>query len=124
MIRMAPRPEPAVPAWHAAFLAMLPAIVTQARFAFRRPQSRGPRRCHPGSDCQRLGGLRPAGPTEQSRTRLPECLARYAVAQIQDGRRVGNRLNVRDVLSPYAQKQKDIKVERLDRFDEKDNEWV
>ena len=28
------------------------------------------------------------------------------------------------MLSPYAQQQKGIHVERLDRFDEEDNEWV
>jgi hypothetical protein len=54
----------------------------------------------------------------------PTVLARYAVAQIHDGRRVGNRLNVRDVLSPYAQRQKAIHVERLDRFDKDDGQWI
>ena len=35
MICRAPRPKSAPPAWHAQFLAMLPVIRTQARFAFR-----------------------------------------------------------------------------------------
>jgi DNA-directed RNA polymerase sigma subunit (sigma70/sigma32) len=54
----------------------------------------------------------------------PTVLARYAVAQIQDGRRVGSRLNVRDVLSPYAQKHKGIHVERLDHFDREEDQWI
>ena len=36
----------------------------------------------------------------------PTVLARYAVAQIKDGRRVGNSLNCQEVLSPYAQRLK------------------
>jgi hypothetical protein len=53
----------------------------------------------------------------------PTVLARYAVAQIRDGRRVGNHLNIKDVLSEYAQKQKDFHVERLDRFNDEENTW-
>lgn len=42
----------------------------------------------------------------KSELAYPSVLARYAVAQFQDGRRLGNRRNVREVLSPYAQKRK------------------
>ena len=51
-------------------------------------------------------------------------MARYAVAQVKDGRKVGSKLNVRDVLSSYCQKRKKINVERLDRFDEEENAWA
>ena len=50
-------------------------------------------------------------------------LARYAVAQIRDGRRVGSKSNVRDVSSPYAQMRKGFQVERLDRYDKTDGQW-
>jgi hypothetical protein len=50
------------------------------------------------------------------------CL-RYAVAQIRDGRRVGAKLNIRDVSSPYARMRKGFQVERLDRFDKGENAW-
>jgi hypothetical protein len=53
----------------------------------------------------------------------PTVLAKYAVAQINDGRRVGNRLNVRDVSSVYCQRRKKITMERLDHFDEDENIW-
>jgi hypothetical protein len=53
----------------------------------------------------------------------PGVLARYAVAQMQAGRRVGNRLNIRDVASPYAQKMKGIRLERLDGYDPVDQQW-
>ena len=50
-------------------------------------------------------------------------LATYAVAQYRAGRRVGNRLNVREVLSEHAQQRKRFTVESLDRFDEEENQW-
>ncbi len=46
----------------------------------------------------------------------PSVLARFAVAQFRSGRRVGNRLNCRDVLSECAQRSKGFRVERLDKF--------
>ena len=54
----------------------------------------------------------------------PTVLAKYAVAQINDGRRMGNRLNVREVLSPDAQRLKGFKVERLDHFHPEENAWT
>jgi hypothetical protein len=50
-------------------------------------------------------------------------LAQYAIKQVRGGRRVGTKLNVRDVSSEYAQREKGITVERLDRFDEENGEW-
>ena len=53
----------------------------------------------------------------------PTVLARYAVAQVNDGRKVGRKLNIRDVLSPYCQKRKDVTVERLDKFGTDEGCW-
>jgi len=50
-------------------------------------------------------------------------LARFGVAQVYDGRRVGNRLRIGDVLSPYARRRKGFVVEYLNRFDRRQNEW-
>jgi len=47
---------------------------------------------------------------------FPSALARFAVAQARDGRRVGGSLNVRDVSSEYAQRRKQLQVQRLDLF--------
>jgi hypothetical protein len=44
-------------------------------------------------------------------------LALYAIKQIHAGRRVGTKLNVRDVSSPYCQRQKRVRLQRLDRRD-------
>jgi hypothetical protein len=54
---------------------------------------------------------------------FPSALARFAVAQVRQGRQVGARLNVRDVTSRYAQQKKGFHVERLDQFDVTSDEW-
>ena len=41
-------------------------------------------------------------------------LANFAIRQVLDGRRVGNKLNIHDVTSPYAQRRSGIRIERLD----------
>jgi hypothetical protein len=63
---------------------------------------------------------------QQGRVALayPTVLARYGVAQVRDGRRVGAKLNIRDPLSRYCQKRKGVVVERLDVFDEEENAWA
>jgi hypothetical protein len=50
-------------------------------------------------------------------------LAGYGVAQVRDGRKVGCRLNICDVSSQYCQRRKNVVVERLDKFDEEENQW-
>lgn len=124
MIRLtSPRRRP-VPSWHQRFLAMLPAIETHARLVFRHlgPEARAD--AVQETIANALVAFVRLVQLEKTDVAYPSALARYAVAQVQDGRRVGNRLNVRDVLSPYAQKQKGIQVERLDRFDEEEGQWV
>ena len=111
------------PAWHQVFIGMLPAIVAHAKISFRhlRPDARAEaiqeatcNACCAVARLAELGKLDLAYPTP---------LARFAVAQVRDGRKVGCRLNVRDVLSPYCQHRKRIAVERLDRFDEEEGQW-
>jgi hypothetical protein len=54
---------------------------------------------------------------------FPSVLARYAVAQIRAGRRVGSRLRVGDVMSNYSQFRKGFEVQRLDQLDEQEGKW-
>jgi len=44
-------------------------------------------------------------------------LARCGVLRVKDGRKVGSRRNAQDALSEHGQQQRQIAVERLDRFD-------
>jgi hypothetical protein len=59
----------------------------------------------------------------QSDRASPTSLARFAIAQVRLGRRVGNRLRIRDVLSHYAQFRKGFHVESLDNYDNDENCW-
>lgn len=112
-----------VPAWHNLFLAMLPTIVAHARFAFRhlRPEARE----EAAAECVANAFVAFARLVQLGKVDLayPSVLARYAVAQVRDHRKVGGRLNVKDVLSGYAQGRKGFVVERLDHFDEEENAW-
>ena len=124
MICPAPRPKSATPAWHAQFLAMLPVIRTQARFAFRHLD---PEACQDAIEeavANALVAFVRLVERHKTAVAYPSALVRFAVAQIKDGRRVGSRLNVHDVLSPYAQKEKGIHVESLDHYDAEEDEWI
>lgn len=107
----------------AQFLALLPAIRRQARVAFRGEpaERRGELVAEVIANCwvafRRLverGLMQVAYATP---------LARFAIRQVRDGRRVGARLNVRDVLSDYCRRHKRVQVERLDMQDESDADW-
>jgi hypothetical protein len=53
----------------------------------------------------------------------PAPLAQYAILQVRAGRRVGTKLNIRDVSSPYCQQRKRVRVERLDHYDREERGW-
>jgi hypothetical protein len=111
-------------AWHAGFLTMLPVIHAYARGAF----------AHLNPDARQdmiqevIANALVAYVRlyQQGRVSLayPTVLARYGVAQVRDGRRVGTKLNVKDPLSRYCQKRKGVVVERLDVFDDEENAWA
>ena len=111
------------PAWHAGFMAILPSIRRKARIAFRhlKPEAREDAVQETVANaCLAYARLAERGRLDAAH---PAVLARYAVAQVNDGRRVGSRLNVREVLSRYAPQRKGFRVERLDCFDAKEGEW-
>ena len=117
------RPSKSVPAWHAGFLAMLPAIVKQVRFAFRHlgPEARS----EALQNCVANAMIAYARLYELGRIALayPSVLGRYAIAQTRDFRVVGGHLDIKDVLSPYCQTKKNVVVERLDKFDKAEDQW-
>jgi len=107
----------------AEFLSLLPQIGEQARFAFRdeSPEQREELIAEVVANCwaafvrlveRGLIDLVYATP-----------LAQFAIKQVRDGRRVGAKLNARDVSSSYAQRLKHFRVERLDHFDEQEGTW-
>jgi hypothetical protein len=111
------------PGSHAAFLAMLPAIRRTAQITFRkiRPELRDDLIEEVVANAfVAYARLVERGQADRA---LPSPLARFAIAQVRVGRRVGNRLRISDALSNYAQYQKGFQVERLDSFDEEENCW-
>jgi hypothetical protein len=121
---MRPRLQASVPAWHAGFLAMLPVIHTYARCAFAHLNPEARQDMIQEVIANALVAY--VRLYQQGRVALayPTVLARYGVAQVRDGRKVGAKLNIRDPLSRYCQKRKGVVVERLDVFDEEENAWA
>jgi len=113
-----------VPAWHAAFLEMLPAIKRQATVAFRHldPEARE----EAVQEVVVFATTAFKGLWGQGRAELayPSVLALYGIKRVKIGRRVATRLNVRDVSSEYCQWQKHVTLERLDRFDKYEGVWL
>ena len=124
MVRIAfacPAPRPR---WHRVFLALLPQIVQHAKFAFRHLRGEARQDAIQETIANVLVAFVNLVRRGKMSIAYPTVLAKYAVAQINDGRKVGNSLNCRDVLSPYCQRLKGLVVERLDRHDKDDeNAW-
>jgi hypothetical protein len=114
---------PARPDWHAGFLALLPDILRQLRFAFRRLS--GERRDDAVQEALANALVAYVRLHEKGKPELAYAtpLAQYAVRQIRDGRQVAVRLNVCETLSPYAQRKAGFTVSRLHQRQANENVW-
>ncbi len=87
------------PAWHTAFERMVPIIERHAKLVFRyldaekREEMVQEVVCN---SCCAFARLVELGKTDLA---YPTVLARFGVAQARQGRKVGSRLNIRDVMS-------------------------
>ncbi len=121
--RRNPAPKPSTPKWHAAFQITLPTIRRSARHAFRnlRPEARE----EAVADVIANALVAFIRLVDRGKIELafPSALAKYGIAQHRCGRRVGTKLNVKDITSPYCQVNKGVFVGRLDRFDAEENVW-
>jgi hypothetical protein len=113
----------AEPTWHAKFMEMLPSIRRTAQIAFGKVRPELRQELIQEVIANSLLAFTRLTKLGREDLAFPTPLARYAVAQARVGRRVGSRLRIGDVLSGYAQHQKDFHVERLDQFDEEENCW-
>jgi hypothetical protein len=118
---------PASPAprrrWHKVFLALLPQIITHAKFAFRHVRGQDRQDKVQEVVANALVAFRRLVRLKKTDLAYPSVLARYAIAQIRDGRLVGGNMNCKDVSSPYCQRVKGVVMERLDRYDADDECW-
>jgi hypothetical protein len=126
-----PRLQPAAPcraaseqpAWQAGFLALLPDIHRQLRFAFRR--LRGERREDAMQEALANALFAYVRLCERGKPELAYAtpLAQYAVRQVCDGRQVAGRLNGSETLSRYAQRKAGFTVLRLHGPKASDGIW-
>lgn len=110
--------------WQDQFVAWLPTIQKQLRFAFRRhtPEAQDEAVQEALANCC----IRYHQLHQQKRAEAasPTSLAQFAIRQVRCGRTIATRLNCRDPLSPYAQCRKAIKVEPLECFCPGSGEWL
>ncbi len=111
------------PEWHAPFMQMLPQIQRRASLAFRGlPEETRQEKiqdviCHATEAYKRLH--------DQGKTHVATAhtLATNAIKRTRVGRKVGMKLNVRDISSQYCQQQKGVTLGRLDRFRRETESW-
>src|SRR5689334_13602736 len=102
-----------VPAWHQGYLAMLPDIQRLAHAEVL--HLRGEARADALQEIVADTVVAYARLAEQGKEDLayPVPLVRYAGAKLRAGRQVGNRMNIKDVLSRYCQRRKGVFVRSL-----------
>ena len=105
------------------FLDMLPRIRTRASVAFRDRQTEAKEEliAEVVANCW-CAFVRLANNGKIDRA-FATPLANFAIRQVRDGRRVGTKLNVRDVSSSYCQRANNFRVEHLDRFERESETW-
>ena len=108
---------------HVEFLAMLPAIRRAAQIAFRKLPLELRHDLIAEVVANSYVAFARLVERGQAERASASPLARYAIAQIRVGRRVGSRLRIGDALSTYAQFRKQFTVERLDHFSDEDGCW-
>jgi hypothetical protein len=102
---------------------MLPAIVHHAKYAFRHLRGEARQDAIQETIANALVAFVALVRRGKMAIAYPSVLAKYAIAQINDGRKVGGHLNCKDVSSRYCQRLKGLVVERLDKFDSQENTW-
>jgi len=122
MVCASPAPAPRR-RWQKLFLAMLPAIVRHAKIAFRGVHGQDREDKIQETVANALVAFRRLVQLKKTDLAYPTVLAKYAVAQINDGRLVGGHMNCNDISSDYCQRVKGAVLERLDQYDADDECW-
>ena len=110
-------------AWHAGFLALLPDIRRQVRFAFRRLSGERREEAVQEALANALVAFRRLAELGKTELAFASPLARYAVRQVCGGRQIACPLNSGEILSRYAQRKGGFTVIRLHRPDETAGTW-
>ncbi len=107
----------------ATFESMLPAIKRQAKHAFRGVRRELREELVAEVIASSFVAFRRLVERDKADLAYPSVLARFAIQQVRVGRRVGSKLNVRDVTSHYCQVVKGVRVQRLDGADDHRGCW-
>ena len=118
------RQQVPVPDWHQQFLKMLPVIRKYAESAFRHLDTEGREDAVHEVIANALVAFVRLVQLGKADLAFPTVLARYGAGQVREGRRVGNRRRVSEVLAEYAQRKKGFVVERLDCFHKESGDWL
>lgn len=108
---------------NAKFIDMLPSISRYARFAFRSLKAEAQEETVQAVIANAFVAFARLDELEKIGLAFSSVLARFGVAQVRSGRKVGASQNNRDVLSAHAKMKNGHSVDRLDRFDQQEDEW-
>jgi hypothetical protein len=118
-----PTAEDRIPAWHAGFLQLLPAILRHARISCRRLNAEAREELAQEAVANAMVAYVRLVEFGKSHVAAATPLARFALAQARDGRKVGGKLNVRDVMSVSCRNRNEVVVEQLDCWDAATECW-
>ena len=122
MIRCATQTS-SVPAWHATFLEMLPAIRRQARIAFRHLDPEGRDEAVQEVVAHAVVAIKALYDRGTPELAYPSVLAMHGIKRVKIGRKAATKMNVRDISSEYCRLSKGVQLERLDKFDAGEGCW-
>jgi hypothetical protein len=111
------------PDWQSDFLTLLPSIRRHAKLRFRYLSPELQEELIQETIARALLDFVRLLETGKGNRIYAGPLARYALFQVCGGRRVGGRLNIRDVSSGYCQHRKDVSLTSLEHFDSS-GEWT
>ena len=109
--------------WQPGFLKLWPAIRRDVRIAFRHLPGEAREEAVQEAACNACLAYVRLARQGRPQAATASSLSRYAVAQYWAGRRVGACLNLRDVTSPYCQRQRGVQVRSLSFQDQPRGEW-
>jgi len=109
--------------WQQRFLNLLPVIVNYVRPAFRELGPDAKAEAVQEAVANALVAYSRLVAQGRESLAFATVLAKYAIAQVRAGRRVGGKLNILDISSKYCQQRKRFRLGRLDRFNPQENCW-
>jgi hypothetical protein len=118
-----PLPTTRQPSWHAVFLRLVPRIRQHAQIRFRHANPADREEAVQEVVARSLIQFLRLLELGKEHLIFAGPLARYAISQVRGGRRVGGKLNIRDVSSPYCRARKDVRLDSLQRFEQASGQW-